>query len=203
MYLIPQNLVSCDRFMHDSTLTDLRDRFFAGELPAGQQRQFVHRKYGNRHSSDAICSSEEMLRRVDPRLRRVVVKACQNSGPAAAVVRRLERFIVKSFRTDPRRVNKNTDDWSDLLLEIPTVSERKDNGNMIAQFYFDPDSSTGGFHRLLLHAVCQFHGLTALSRMVDISINGHSKARGLQVEGRIVENYQHRLLTAISDEQES
>ncbi|KAI2492342.1 hypothetical protein MHU86_22209 [Fragilaria crotonensis] len=33
----------------------------------------------------------------------------------------------------------------------------------MARFYFDATSSAGGFHRLLLHAICQFHGLHATS----------------------------------------
>jgi hypothetical protein len=78
--------------------------------------------------------------------------------------------------------------WQSLLLEQPTVTHRKD-GKIVVQFFFEAPSDTasaaaggdgkkdaeaaaiaakGGFHRILLHAVCQFHGLRAVSNMIDI-----------------------------------
>ena len=41
---------------------------------------------------------------------------------------------------------------------------------MVLQFCFDNDSSTGGFHRLLLHAVAPYHGLVAVSKTASLRV---------------------------------
>ena len=159
----------------------LRDRFFEGELPVPQQSAATSRK-----PTAAPTSAEQMLFRIDNRLRRVVVKACQNSYPAARVVKTFETFLLKSFRSpnSTNTVGKLVDNWWDgILLEQPTITRRKDGKLVTTQFYFDPSNATGGFHRLLLHAVSQFHGLSAVSRMAQISIGDHKSSRALSVMG--------------------
>ena len=60
----------------------------------------------------------------------------------------------------------------------------------MARIFFDASSSTGGFHRLLLHAICQFHGLNATSAtttatITTLSAKTHEKeARLLTVTGK-------------------
>ena len=61
-----------------------------------------------------------------------------------------------------------------------TVHNKKTRGKKIIKFFFDADSSTGGFHRLLLHGLCQFHCLRAASSTTRI--NGE-KARALIATG--------------------
>jgi hypothetical protein len=173
------------RFMQDDSLKSVRDQFFEGEL-SGTTTEPRSRGTLNR-----TLTAQDMLHRIDVRLRRIVVKACTNSYPAASVVAKFESFLVTSFAG--KKAKELSSDWSsDLLLEPPTITLRKDLRH-VAQFFFDAESSTGGFHRLLLHAVCQFHGLHAVSKMVDIEIDDKSRARALTVTGTITED-KHRLL---------
>jgi hypothetical protein len=177
--------------MQDDSLKSVRDQFFEGEL-SGRPTEARSRVSLNRN-----LTAQDMLHRIDDRLRRIVVKACTNSYPAAKVVEVFETFLVTSF--SGKKVKELSSDWSsDLLLEPPTITRRKDLRH-VAQFFFDAESSTGGFHRLLLHAVCQFHGLHAVSKMVDIEINDKSRARALTVTGTIAED-KHRLLNHATKE---
>lgn len=70
--------------------------------------------------------------------------------------------------------------WNDLLVKAPKKTNNTNNNDKMAvEFYFPVDSSQGGFHRLLLHAVAQFHGLHVVSRLIP------NQARFLSVSGKI------------------
>jgi hypothetical protein len=173
--------------MQDDSLKSVRERFFECEIPGMATAPARSR----RASPNGPLTAQDMMNRVDGRLRKIVVKACTNSYPAAKVVEAFEAFLIASFAG--KKPKQLPSDWSeDLLLEPPTITLRKDLRH-VAQFFFDAESSTGGFHRLLLHAVCQFHGLNAVSKMVDITIGDKSKARALNVTGTITED-NYRLL---------
>jgi hypothetical protein len=173
--------------MEDDSLKSVRDRFF--DCDTGRPTQSPVRSRG---ILNRPLTAHDMMNRVDARLRRIVVKACTNSYPAAKVVEVFEAFLITSFAG--KKAKQLSSDWSsDLLLEPPTITRRKDLRH-VAQFFFDAESSTGGFHRLLLHAVCQFHGLNAVSKMVDIAIGDNSRARALSVTGTITEDSRYRLL---------
>mmetsp|Transcript_6190 Transcript_6190/g.13943 ORF Transcript_6190/g.13943 Transcript_6190/m.13943 type:complete len:85 (+) Transcript_6190:52-306(+) len=68
-------------------------------------------------------------------------------------------------------------------------SQEKDGRQRAVRFYFDTTSSQGGFHRVLLHAVCQFHGFHAVSNTTRV---GGKSARVLTVTGIL--SSQHRLV---------
>lgn len=181
------------RFLHEEQLRSLRERFFEGEIPSWSVPV--------RQQSPVIAvplSNRVMLARIDSRLRRIVSKACANSLPAEKVVRRFECFVLRQFQeTDDWVIlGDDSEEWTDLLLRAPKMTQRT-FGSTTVEFYFDPDSSTGGFHRLLLHAVCQFHGLQAVSRVANVSIGKVSKSRALFVQGSINEDYPFRLVDAI------
>ena len=110
--------------------------------------------------------------------------------------------------------------WSEMgLLEPPTVTEKpssdsiaskdddlqeadvkisKDPPTLVIRFLFDADSSTGSFHRLLLNAVCQFHGLKTAPSTMKVTIqdgeessSGQSslvtkQARALTASGQLI-----------------
>jgi hypothetical protein len=150
---------------------------------------------------------------VDPRLRRVVVRAVRNSYPAGRVLERFEGFLLRVFSAGarvpasdgPSQEQPGSDEsWSDLLLEAPTVeTEEKRDGSspdaaavVVVRFYFDPDSPTGGFHRLLLQACAQFHGLEAVSRESRAPIQGKPAAKALAAKGAAGSLGSHRLLAA-------
>jgi hypothetical protein len=178
-----------NRFMTDVKLRNIREQFFEGEFasvtPVVPLRP---------HRSNPTTAADQM-NRIDNRLHKVAVRACRNSGPAATVVDRFETFVIATFLGSAHTTRLLEESWwHDLLLQVPTVRRKPENtpaSFMVLQFYFDPFSSTGGFHRLLLHAICQFHGLSAISNMVDV---GDSKqARALIVSGRLTDA-PHRML---------
>lgn len=163
--------LSFARFLHDDKLKNVRERFFEGEFAV----MIAPRKV---HPPPEASSAEQWMRRIDSRLRPIVVKACTNSYPATCVVRVLEEFLVQQFAS-MQRFQLDALWWHDLLLKAPQHSIHKDL--MVVEFYFSIDSSQGGFHRLLLHAVAQFHGLSAVSRLIA------NEARFLSVSGKAVE----------------
>lgn len=126
-----------------------------------------------------------MMQRIDPRLQSVVERACANSEPASRVVSMFEQFIIACF--SGTKVKQSKDWWTELLLESPAITKKKDSTSIKAQFLFEADTSKGGFHRLLVHAVAQFHGLQVVSRMLKIQVGDKSMARSLTVSGTIDE----------------
>jgi len=129
--------------------------------------------------------------RIEPRLRQVVVKACKNSYPATKVLSLFEDFCLLFFSEGDTWCFAE-DWWKDILLEEPTCSSQKDNTRK-ADFKFHVESSSAGFHRLLLHAVAQFHGLTVVSKLKCIP-EREDKIRSLTARGLIC-THEHRLLT--------
>lgn len=167
------------RFLEDHNLDPLRDRFFEGELPGPTQPS------SRTNSREPMSlSGEERLSLIDSRLRRVVAKACRNSYAASRVIKTFETFLVESFSAGETCVTDLADDWwQEVLLECPTVTERKVDNTIAAQFYFHPTNATAGFHRILLDAICQFHGLNPISKTLDISIGDNTQSRSLFVKG--------------------
>ena len=175
------------KLMTDAKYESLRDKYFEGELPVLEQP---------RCSGPTIpiqWTPELMLNRIDSRLRRVVVKAGTNSQPAFLVMKRLEDHVVRAFAGDGM---SQEEDLTDLLLAVPTFRTLTDSIHT-CQFLFHPDSPTGGFHRLLLHAICQFHGLRVSSRTVDTEIGEHRQARALTVTGGISNHDTFRLVDCL------
>ena len=116
------------------------------------------------------------MKRIHDRLRHVLIRACTGSDSTMAVVNALESCLKSCFLSNQDETTTTTplntptsssyvglDNNNTTLLEPPMVTRRTSSGHTMARFYFDASSSTGGFHRLLLHAICQFHGLNATS----------------------------------------
>jgi hypothetical protein len=201
-FILPTN-----SFFSDEKLRDVRDRYLKGELP-------LLTDIPTALTPKPVKTLQDRMNRVDPRLRRVVVKAVSNSYPAARALERLETYLLRIFASAPvgedlpstgpapsNPCSKGSYEcsWSDLLLAAPTVelAENSDSGHVVAHFYFDPDSPTGGFHRLLLHACAQFHGLEAWSRTSNITINDKtSNAKSLTAKGFLDTIGKYRLLNA-------
>ena len=176
------------KLMTDPRYESLRDKYLDGELPVLEQP---------RCSGPAIpiqWTPDLMLNRIDSRLRRVVIKAGTNSQPAFLVMKRLEDHVMRLFTGS----DAPGEDLTDLLLAVPTLRTLADSVHT-CQFYFHPNSPTGGFHRLLLHAICQFHGLRVSSRTVDVEIGEHRQARALTVTGGIARDDIFRLVDCLSE----
>jgi len=212
--------------MQDDALKSAREQFFEGAGPLPTTTATCRQRSKPKEQGPLLLSASDRLHRVDPRLRRVVVRACRNSYAAAKVVELFEECVVSVFRGDGDWVlvtpvasvadettaldgdnNNNNTWWKDLLLQSPTVDTNNGTGDYRAQFYFHPTSPTGGFHRLLLQAVCQFHGLHTVSRMVydvvQMESGSRSKARALTVTGaRMTEEPRFRLLEHLGQQEE-
>lgn len=174
--------------MNDDSLRDLREKFLECEIAAPAPKL--------QKSNRKVLTAEDMMRRIDNRLRRVVVKACQNSYPAVKVVTAFEEFIIATFTKDDFQ-----DDplwWSSLLIENPTVTEGGNDDKLEVLFAFPGASPTGGFHRLLLHAVAQFHGLSPLSKTKHT--DDGSVSRNLTVTGRLLSQPKFLLTGCLANE---
>jgi hypothetical protein len=188
-----------------------REQFFEGEGPTlAPSPALVDYHKRSIASKKEPSTASDMLNRIDPRLRRLAMRAYRNSYAAAKVVDNFEAFVVGSFGMPKDSTARLGNDnwWRDLLLECPTIARRRDNGKYSAQFYFHATAPTAGFHRLLLHAVCQFHGLNAVPKMErSYAIGGGDQgsvgaARILWVTGNIDSRSTHRLASTICEENE-
>jgi hypothetical protein len=179
-----------NKLMTDVRFETLREKFLEGEMPV------IEHPSSSTKSVKAAneLSAATMLDRIDPRLKRVVFKAGTNSQPAFLVMQRLEEFVVQVFAG----VSAEVETFTDLLLEAPIVTKLGDS-RYKCRFYFHPDLPSGGFHRLLLHAICQFHGFQVTSKTMDIQIGIETKARTLTVTGRMDANDTFRLVENIAD----
>ena len=122
-------------------------------------------------------------KRIQERLKRLIIRLCMSSDFIVKVLNAFEAVLVSEMSVDVR-----SSDWSSfenilngVLLQPPLVSRSRpinqytDCGKIV-RFNFDIDSSRSARHRMLLHALCQFHGLKASSTTT-------SRGRTLTVTG--------------------
>ena len=213
--------------MQGDAFKESREKFFDGAGP----RPALLLNQPRRPKEFKHWTAGERMNLIDPRLRSVVVRACRNSYAASKVVELLEDCVVSTFRGDedwiliPTTASSSDDDnknkmwWQGLLLQSPMVTKsidedaREQEGVLLrtryqVQFLFDAETPTGGFHRLLLQAICQFHGLRTASRMVHgtptVDGTSISQARVLTATGCLKhERAQNiRLLNHLSNDHE-
>lgn len=182
-----QSVIS--KLSEDAKLADVRDKFLNGEIGHGIAVQHPSRK---KELEEASVTPAMMMNRIHRRLRGVVVRACCNSEFSMGVIDAFERFLVNCFAMGPTASLHLVD----TLIEAPTITKLT-TGQTLVRFYFDSTSSRGGFHRLLLHAVCQFHGLHAVSISVDL--NQNSKSRLLTVTGNDLSSPNVRLVVLAAE----
>ena len=224
--------------------TTLRDELFDDEVPSTWTitNTDLPRRRITRASPTMSLTPEDMLLRIEPRLRNVVLRACENSMPASLVVNHVEAFLLRTHHlpipnaaaADSGTMNRSTteaitsratqpapgtlakigseddeeenDWWRDILLEAPTVTHLAQQDHVSTttkttssittttiRFLFDGHSPNGGFHRLLMHGLCQFHGLKATSTTVNVtSRHGTTvEARLLVATGTVTETLKH------------
>jgi len=168
------------KFREDDQLSSVRDQFFEGSLPYNKNSSSLSSKRKVVIDYDSLSPQERFLR-IEKRLRRILVKACENSYAASKVVNTFEEFLIQTYGGGECELTAK--EWEEILLESPIVTssecimtlDHKNRDSEISgspslskrdiniKFLFDADSTTGGFHRLLLHGVCQFHCLKATS----------------------------------------
>lgn len=186
----------------NENLQYIRDKFFQGELYSKQQPLAPCR----RKQKKGPLTPEQMMNRIDKRLQSVVVRAIENSVPATRVMEKFEAFLLGN---DPHSTDEGGDEyWKDILLEPPTIVQRDEEGSiMVIRFLFDRESSTGGFHRLLLHSLVQFHGLAATSSTTPrgrlLTATGSVAATKYRLVDHIMQRKEDRNITNNSIETET
>jgi hypothetical protein len=201
-------------FMEGDKMKQLREQFFEGEGPQSITTTTKHLSI----KDNTVTTAIDMCHRIEPRLRRLVIRAFRNSYAAAKVIGMLEEFLITSLGKNQdggHKVSMLSENWwNGILLEPPTITrhtskeDRQDGAkrHYTIQFLFDAESSTGGFHRLLLQAIAQFHGLRGLCRMVHGIVRNEAKdtfsARGLTVTGHKLDTikFPFRLLQYLEEQ---
>jgi hypothetical protein len=184
------------KFREDDAMDSLRQKFFEGELP----NPFHSTKSPTTSTINdfSTLTPVDRFHQIDGRLRRILVKACVNSYAATKVVNTLEEFLIRAHSGETDNITRG--EWLEFLLEPPTAitrdrqcssdvtssSSSTSSESWITQYLFDADTSTGGFHRLLLHGVCQFHGLRPTTSSMHVMIGTETKkARVLTASGSL------------------
>jgi hypothetical protein len=116
---------------------------------------------------------------VNKRLLNIVTRTCRMPSFSRKVVDAFEFVLVQNMSMDVTKndrqnnIQQDCDEvWEQVLVQKPFVTTRKVASNknnthekspVIVRMIFSEDGSRAAFHRLLLHAVCQFHGLEVSS----------------------------------------
>eukprot|EP00978_Attheya_sp_CCMP212_P019533 scaffold54866_cov60-Attheya_sp.AAC.2 len=175
----------------ENGLEDVRSRFIRGEVGAApRDSDRIRNSRSKEVQLQTIFSNGTlMLERLPERLRGIAVRAVSTSEWAAQAVTTLEDFLVglsNEEEDEPDAIQKYNVLWDAILVQPPRVTRRpaesssSSGNNAICQFLFDLNRNPkqAAFHRLLLHAVCHFHGLSATSDTV-----ARLEARALTVTG--------------------
>jgi hypothetical protein len=174
----------------ENGLEDVRSRFVRGEVGAApRDSDRIRNSRSKEVQLQTIFSNGTlMLDRLPERLRGIAVRAVSTSEWAAQAVTTLEDFLVglsTEEKDEPDAIQKYNVLWNAILVQPPRVTWRhaessSSGNNAICQFLFDLNRNPkqAAFHRLLLHAVCHFHGLSATSDTV-----ARLEARALTVTG--------------------
>jgi len=166
------------RFKEESSKV-VRDSFIRGEIG---NTVFPFRTDRHKRSLEHVFTDGgRMLDQVHERLRNVVVRASANpSSFAVKLMNSFEKYLEGVF-------SKRNSDLSihpameEVLSQPPHILKRSSDSSSV-RFVFDSGKSGGGFHRILLHSVCQFHGLKATS--ANTLKNNSSAERSLTVSGQ-------------------
>jgi len=161
-------------------LEEIRDRFVDGEVGRSNSITKGAKERMKKRQEELFQDGDRMMRvNVNERLMNVVVRACKSSGFTRNVVDAFERLLVSNMSGggdemachDSDESELDNDIWNQIMVQKPFIT-RKTNMDMglgnsrsgvIARMLFREDESKGAFNRLLLHAVCQFHGLDTCS----------------------------------------
>lgn len=155
----------------------IRERFVDGEVGVGGQDRGMTQGAKDRmkRRQDLLFKDGHRMMKsnVNERLMNVVVRSCKSSGFTRNVVDAFERLLVNNM-SDTDNDNGNGkissshnsdpdgDIWKKVVVQNPFITRKEKIGVMI-RMLFNEGERKGAFNRLLLHAVCQFHGLDTCS----------------------------------------
>jgi len=139
-------------------------------------------------------TNEDMYNQIDIKLRNVVsrvLKRDYGGNLSDAYEELLSEVFASSNTANLNHTHVMHEGLQNILLKTPEVLSRGDESNVKVVLEFGTSSPTGGLDRLILHAVCQFHGLLVTSQ----------KAKGKCVVS-VTGNYlgkQHTLSSTVRD----
>lgn len=147
----------------------VKERFLDGEVGKDASSQPTQKSLQRKAlREDAIfADGNSMLEtKVQERLRKVVKRACESSDFSKKVLRTLEQCVVHHLSKDNDAKSLQYDEsiLNQILIQKPLVTNKScEDGSTktTVRFLFDTNETKGTFHRLLLTAVCHFHGLVA------------------------------------------
>ena len=137
---------------------DLRRKFEEGDVAKVPSKNYSSSK--SFHKNNPL-NGDDMFEVLDPRLKRVLERmvTTKTSSSAAQLTSAYESYLSLLFC---HGIEGETEAFGSYLARLPSVIIR-DKNLIEIKFMFELDSPYGGINRLLLHAVCQFHGLCASS----------------------------------------
>jgi len=164
----------------------VKERFLDGQMPQVSMNQptqkSIQRKYIREEA--IYADGRNMLMNVQERLCKVVKRACVASEFSRKVLVALEQFVISHLGSDTNSncngssSSRKYDDsiLDEILLQKPLITHKSspnDDGTnstkTTIRFLFHTTETSNNintkgrhFHRLLLTAACQYHGLTAL-----------------------------------------
>jgi hypothetical protein len=192
---------NCKVKLSAAEMQNIRERFVQGEVGVVQDSmsQLAIQRHKRREEQKYKSGRRMLKENVDTRLLDVIVRACQASKFSRSVVSAFERLIVGHMSNDQSsmstyKMDADIDIWNEILVQKPFITRKTANtgGGFILRLLFNEHESKGAFHRLLLHAVTQFHGL-------DTTSNSTSKGRVLTVTGSC-KGSQFKLLDYVVEE---
>lgn len=152
----------------------IRERFVDGEVGVGDQDKAMTQSAKDRmkrRQEELFKDGHRMMKvNVSERLMNIVVRACKSSGFTRNVVDAFERLLVNNMSngngdgdiTSSLDDDADGDIWNKIVVQKPFITRKEKSGVMI-RMLFNEGERKGAFNRLLLHAVCQFHGLDTCS----------------------------------------
>ena len=177
----------------------VRERFVSGEIGRDEVLvpNTVKKSANNNSNIVDVPSAEELFNRMEPRIRNVVKRAVISSPFAVSVMSAYEDVLVNRMmastesntvlevilvrpvvmkeeessksKRDKKKSKSNSSRNEDERKEDSNKGGGSKVGRIVFHFHFDAEGTNAGFHRLLLHAVCQYHGMHASSTTV---VNG-------------------------------
>lgn len=187
------------RFLSDpGHVARVRERFLEGEVST-MDNDSDGRKEARLeiHKQHVFQNGHAMIHyNVNKRLLNIVTRTCRMPGFSRNVVDAFESVLVENMSVDnmpnkhgvkTSRSSQQQQDcnqvWDQVLVQKPFVTTRKkivleqdidttnnDKSTVMVRMIFSEDGSKAAFHRLLLHAVCQFHGLEVST---SVTSKGH------------------------------
>eukprot|EP00814_Leptocylindrus_danicus_P020038 CAMPEP_0116018258 /NCGR_PEP_ID=MMETSP0321-20121206/8540_1 /TAXON_ID=163516 /ORGANISM="Leptocylindrus danicus var. danicus, Strain B650" /LENGTH=341 /DNA_ID=CAMNT_0003488615 /DNA_START=289 /DNA_END=1314 /DNA_ORIENTATION=+ len=191
----------------DGDYDDVKARFVRGEV-ADRPTKTINCEALYVVDDDALTKFNE----IDGRLQQAVFRACRASFPTK-VLSGFESYLLSVFTdNDFQDCDAEISQIFDGIMARPPTIVSKPCGNLEVQstqakirFYFHPESQTGSYYRLLLHSVCQFHGLRANSNNYNglrvLTVTGVFSGVDFELVG-FVKSYYHKNMAYAGRENE-